>query len=176
MSVQEKTVPTEQIAIFVPHRQVDRMLGLHFRRHESCAGNFDTWQHPKDVIRAIREDLQAEVMIAVEEGDTKTRSIEIEYPSYVGWASVIENDPAFSDSLQDFQPNKRSTAKRLIDRTILAPLTKTVTIVYRVVNGHNGLPAMQIFSMYPGPDIGALEGDITEREGVVFMDWSHPGE
>jgi len=33
-----------------------------------------------------------------------------------------------------------------------------------------------IKSIYPGNDIGDLEGNITKREGVVFFDSNHPGE
>jgi hypothetical protein len=31
-----------------------------------------------------------------------------------------------------------------------------------------------IHSIYTGPDIGQLWGDVTERENAVFLDWENP--
>jgi len=100
-------------------------------------------------------------------------------PALVGRSSTGKLADYPAEALVPYQPNKRSQALRIRPerRDILAPPTCILTIVYqRKPPDDEGRQVVIVHSLYPGPDIGQLRGDITAREGVVFFYWEHPGQ
>lgn len=146
------------------------------------AGNFRHWRQMYSVLDdRIVMDALCNVLakeIIEYEGEVVEASVQIRHDEVVGWASTSSINGFVAHQLRDFAPNSHTRAlvinpKR---RDIRAPQTKLVTIVYEFkYEEDNGWVAV-IHSIYPGPDIGELDGDITEREGVVFFTWEHPGE
>ena len=65
-----------------------------------------------------------------------------------------------------------------VDSTgISAPRTRDVTVIYGISEGKRGDDVVVILrSMYPGPDVGELKGDVSVREGRVFFDWNVAGD
>lgn len=99
---------------------------------------------------------------------------------YVGWNSTTDAGMFRADELETFPLNKRVTAKRVIDRSIEAPLTKTITLAMTFKRVPLAWLVMPM-TIYPGEDVGELhpsggQEDITERERRVFFDWNQPGE
>lgn len=119
--------------------------------------------------------------------DGITRYVEVEYPEYVGWSSTAPIASVDQRTLERFEPNKHTVALRVQpgDTAVLAPKTNLVTLAVEFRRGRDGITAI-VHTIYPGPNIGALRRDlgdvrpqrlnVTEREGVVFFDWTHPGE
>ncbi len=116
-----------------------------------------------------------------------TRNVEVEYPQYVGWSSTAPIDSVSSRVLERYEPNPYTVARRVQPSAtaVLAPRTKLLTLAVEFRRARGGIEAI-VHTIYPGPNIGALRRDpgdqnpqrlnVTEREGVVFFDWNHPGE
>ena len=49
-----------------------------------------------------------------------------------------------------------------------------VTLVLEFKSEYDS-PVAVIHSLYPGHDVGDLEGDMTVREDRVWFNWNHPG-
>lgn len=110
--------------------------------------------------------------------DFATHSVTVTHPTCIGWASTDHLSYFSSDELEVFEPNSRSTALKVILPSKLerkAPLTQDVTFIFKLEE-QRGTPKVTLVSIYPGTDIGDLDGDITQREQQVFYDWDHPGE
>jgi len=108
--------------------------------------------------------------------------IEIAFDRPIGWSSTsnVEGgiDPTDNLTYEPFQPNARTQAHRVrTDRVdILAPATNIITLTFSVRFSIRDGWIIVIWTVYPGPDIGRLEGDMTEKTGQAFLDWNHPGE
>lgn len=165
--------------VICPIKTKERLQTTCFRgRDQKLAGNFKLWESVEDMFEgSILNKVTDDVWEQWEHGVFGTHSVTFEMPIHVGWESTVSRDKYSMDDLEDFSPNKRSSALRIRPgRTEhLAPLTRDITIVYQLEE-QRGAAKVTIWSMYPGVDIGELDGDITEREGRVFFDWNHPGE
>ncbi len=143
------------------------------------AGNFFRWNDIKEFFRDkfIIQELADEVADAFENSAPGNLSAEIEYKDFVGWDSTNKMSNFSHEQLEWFRPNRRSRALRVRPELadVLAPKTKKITFVYELKR-EAGQPTAVIWSIYPGEDVGELNGDITEREKVVFYDWNHLGE
>ncbi len=142
------------------------------------AGNFRVWGSIEEVMKGkVCNDLVDDALELWQKGDFGTHSLELQMAIEVGWESTAPESDFPVDMLEWFQPNKHSCAKRVrLNQTRrLTPLTRDLTIVYQLED-QRGEPKVTIWSIYPGVDIGELDGDITKREGRVFFDWNHPGE
>lgn len=169
-------------AIKVLDRTKERLAGTCFRG-PAChkAGNFRHWEHVEDVFADpfVRDRFLEIVLERVEEAGLWRRrafSDTLTCPRPVGWASTERRDAFGEEELEPFALNKRSTGLRVkAERAdILAPLTADLTVVYDVIAEDRGWLVL-VHSMYPGPDVGELDGDVSAREGCVFFDWGHPG-
>jgi len=102
---------------------------------------------------------------------------EIKFEHHVGWDKVVYLDKLSVDDedscKRDFL-NHKATALILPNDRIKAPLTKVVTMVVSV--RHIGFWQFGIRDMYPGPDIGRVFEDMTDKHGLVWLRWSNPGE
>jgi hypothetical protein len=124
----------------------------------------------------IREQLIDDTKVAVEKC-SRRNSFSIKFNEWIGWSSTDDRILHANICLEPFAINGRATGYRIRPdrKDILAPKTKIMTIIYNLAFEANQL-LVHIVSMYPGPDIGELIEDVSEREGVVFFDWNHPGE
>ncbi len=167
------------VLIMCLQKQEERMQKTCFRgRGLKLAGNFMLWASVEDVMRGrVRNDLVDDVLELWQLRDFGTHSLSFEMPHHIGWESTAPKKIYRPEELEGFRLNNHTTAERIrldnYDR--LAPLTRELTIIYRLED-QRGEPKVTIYSMYPGIDIGELDGDITAREGRVFFDWNHPGE
>jgi hypothetical protein len=165
--------------IICPIKVVDRLKTTCFRgRDLKLAGNFRLWESVEEVMRGqVRNDLVDDALELWQIGDFGTHSLRLEMSIEVGWESTAPKNDFHIDELEWFEPNKHSCAKRVRLNRIkrLAPLSRDLTIVYQLED-QRGEPKVTIWSMYPGVDIGELDGDITKRESRVFFDWNHRGE
>jgi hypothetical protein len=158
----------------------ERLKSTCFRgKDKPLAGNFFRWESVEKMFSddIIVNDFVSEIRDADLNREFETLSFEFDCGVPVGWASTDELDSYDEDDLEQFQPNRRSTAMRvrLDRRDIPAPKVNRVTFV--VENKvEAGTAVVVLHSVYPGGDIGKLSEDITSREGVVFFDWNHPGE
>jgi hypothetical protein len=159
-------------------------------RGEAKAGCFLHWRTDDEVTGALNRDLVegiTEFVRKLGRGDHREDySLTIECDEDVGWSSTIPREVAEAAGvkLAYRDLNKRAKALFVEDLDYPAPLTREVTLVVTVhVRDFPNAPdapfkAINVFveSMYPGPDVGPLDGDMTEREGVVFLDWEAVGE
>ncbi len=172
------------IRIILPVRQRNRLRSTCFRQSgQPLAGNFYRWKYDNQFLTDsfILSELVDEALevLSNKPDPCGTWSVEIEYPSYVGWASAVHLFDIPFD-IEEFNPNKWTRAWRVKDPTVPAPLTKTLTVIYSLEQPRfdGDTPAMIIQSMYPGSDtpLGTHDKlrDIDCHE-AVFFPWENPG-
>jgi hypothetical protein len=167
------------MSIVVPIRTAERLATKCFRGRDSRrAGNFINWRNSMQVLADSHVIcyLLKELNESWEKKEFGVVSFSIELPHPVGWESTDDIKHYSNEVLERFELNRRSNALRVkISRQdILAPKTNKVTIVAEFKTLKE-LPVLMVYSMYPGVDVGELEGDVTGREGRIFFDWDHPG-
>lgn len=167
-------------SIVVRESTEERLLGRCFRGTDlRLAGNFSVWNSVfwfwKDNLVLGQFLKEMEDLWSTKDFDT--HSVNVIHKVFVGWESTSSIERYKADDLEPFKLNRRAQGLRVkTDRTdLLAPRTKEITIVFEF-KSENDQPVAIIHSIYPGRDIGDLEGDVTEREGRVFFDWNHSGE
>ena len=163
-----------------------RLAGTCFRGTEvRVAGNFCRWTRFAQVFAALRADIEAgitECLDAMLEAEPERKSfddgLEIEDHDTVGWSGTDERTRYDDEELEGFQPSDQSTGLRLREHVgRLAPHTRHVTFVLSFVQVDQwGTWVVHVMSVYPGPDVGKLRGDVTLRTGRIFLGWSLPGE
>ena len=190
------TIDDTRIVINHPSAHAKRLQDQCFRRSDKpgrpnlqCAGNFRAVASFGELYRLVRLPFDKRIIQIIEEMQRQTRanperarsdfrrSFAIEARTVVGWSRTTPYTPFAVDQFRDFKPNRHSTAKCVkLSTSVLAPLTNHVT--FNCVFMH--LPAqndwlVNVESIYPGVDIGKLDGNITERSGRAFFELSHPG-
>lgn len=151
-------------------------------RDKVLAGNFSRWVHLDDFAddTFVRTRLLDDALQSADELGalpSLQRRLSFTYPEVVGWDSTAPRAHFRPTDLEPFSPNRWSAALRVRpDRMRLrAPRTNLITVTYEfrctVVDGF----IIHIWTVYPGVDIGALQGNVTRRENRVFFDWNHPG-
>lgn len=156
-----------------------RLFEKHFRgTSRPLAGNFMRW-HSADRLFGdvgVMREFLAELNDLWLREDFATHSLCINHSAQVGWSSTDELKKYSAEALEAFDLNRRSHGLRVnLDRKDLrAPRTNKLTIVFEFKR--EGITAVAIVhSVYPGPDVGELNGDVSQREKCVFFDWDHPG-
>ncbi len=172
------------IRIVLPNKQRERLTTTCFRNGgQPLAGNFFRWHTDAQLLgdKFILDELVSDAQEALASRHPYTTwSCEIDYPSYVGWASTIRLEDPSDDEMEPFRPNRWTQAWKMKDRQFPAPPTKTLTIVYSLEppRSDGDTPAIVIHSMYPGNDIplGTRNNprDIEWYE-AIFFDWENPG-
>ncbi len=144
------------------------------------AGNFCLWYNPHKMFSDCPY-LASEIVDDAREAwskESKTSSMPVECREIIGWSST-DNLSKYQQNgcLESFSLGNNARGLRIKKnrRDILAPKTSVITLIYELKREQNQF-VIVIHSMYPGPDIGELVGDVSEREKVVFFDWNHPGE
>ncbi|HRH27011.1 MAG TPA: hypothetical protein PLZ99_02530 [Parcubacteria group bacterium] len=166
--------------LVVRDKTIERLKNTCFRGPNlALAGNFLAWVNMKAFLnnsRVIQEILSEAREINLV-GFSLTRSIEVNLDHPIGWSSTAELDKYPQEDLEEFFLNRHATALRVKmgNHKYKAPKTNTVTIVFEFKDEGDSF-VIVIHSIYPGIDIGELNGDVSKRENVVFFDWNHPGE
>jgi len=170
-----------QVEIILPRHQAERLTGTCFRGPQCRqAGNFFRWRFFADFIKdpMVRQCLLSKLQKLVEEANVnKNHRIELKFDADIGWDSVMdinELKPCEMIGEEERQLNRRATAVFLPVGNILAPKTNFVTLV--IQQRHVGHWQFKIQTIYPGPDVGQLQGNMTERFGLVWLGWDNPGE
>lgn len=171
----------DEYELIVPRKTEKRLRGTCYRNQQT-AGCFINWRSSYDLFNdPLASDLvEEQISEIVDEMDNAglmddNQSFTIEMPCDIGWSSTISQTELDEAVALERKPlNRRANAMFVIDPRIPAPLTKLVTFVAQIK--FQGDWVAIIHSIYPGPDIGELKGNITRREKVVFFDWDTPGE
>lgn len=175
------------VHVIVRKTTEDRLNGTCFRGQPiERAGNFMMWSSMNELlcdplvrpqfIAEVSEILLSEVDVH-EDGSSEQISFTIDVERPIGWSSTESADHFTNLSeLEIFQPNRHSLALRVRreENGRKAPLTSLVTFVCEC-KYENDIATAIIHSVYPGDDIGRLDGDLLVREHIVFYDWDHPG-
>ncbi len=171
------------VLIIMSNKVSHRLADTCFRGNDQfLAGNFRDWMSMMDMCEDddfLDPFLQKVQKVADQDRHQKTQRCEVSVWNLdgVGWSSTINRDSVDDSDLKAFdQPEWRSwTVMRVkpesADR-ILAPVTCKVTVAYRLVL--DGCWKVIIQSIYPGPDIGRLKGNLTNQPWAM-LDWNHPG-
>ena len=145
----------------------------------AVAGNFSRWATLQDLMsdQFVLEALDKEFGRTYKKDNFGTRSFEIRFDTPIGWSNTDDIELYGEDMLERFEPNRRSVGYRVrLDRTDLeAPRTNVLTVTYEFRDEPQG-PVAVIHSLYPGPDIGRVGGEISRDKAIVFFDYNHPGE
>ena len=180
MFIQKKLKGGTGVAIVVRRITEERLRTKCFRgTHHSLAGNFSRWNSVKElfldefVIKQFLDEL-SEMSLKQETG---TYGVSIIHTMPIGWESTAPIENYEQNDLEKFSLNRKSWGLRLKpSRTnLLAPQTSEITIIFEFKYENTKYVAV-VHSIYPGNDIGELNGDVTDRENRVFFDWNHPGE
>jgi len=169
------------ILIICPIQTERSLTGSCFReKGRSLAGNFCEWNTVDDVFNddLFRAEFLEEIEMMVRNEAFNKHSVTISHDVKLGWESTDDITQFDPEELECYKPNDHSQSLRVINPNRMdrkAPLTNKVTIVY-YLDLQGGKPRVTIESLYPGIDIGELEGDITGREGRVLYGWTHAGE
>lgn len=149
------------------------------------AGNFSRWANPQqmfsdpEVIASFKEEVQD--IVSSEDDPQSTFGFTGLYPEVVGWASTVPASAvpqiSFDRRKISDSPLKDAYADFVTDITMQAPQTRLYTIIYELKRrgreGENKWVAI-IYLLYPGLDVGELQGDVSQRESRVFFDFAHP--
>lgn len=175
-------------AIVVRQHQIDRMQDKCFRLNgEAAAGNFSQWQTPEQVFEhdGLKALFLEEVAEHIREFGGRrhieqTGSFTLSVPGeFIGWSSTAPRSDYAAADLKEGDLNRRATALFVREdrQDLKAPRTNAVTFVYELkYELVYGGWIIVVQSMYPGSDVGELKGNVSEREGIAFLGFSHPGE
>ena len=171
------------LSLLMDQRIVDRLSKKCFRDPQNPrAGTFHAWHDHYQALHALKHQLRETIIAELDEApsafDGISCSVECVFPFPVGWSSTADIKDIPLEDLELFKPNARSIAMRVrLGSKHLARQTNIATVIMNIQRSHYG-KGFTVFvnSMYPGKDIGDLEGNITQREGQVFFGWEHPGE
>ncbi len=164
--------------IVVRDKTIERLNGTCFRGPDvHKAGNFFRWHTMMSLLRDsfVSVEFINELTYRWKQGRLGSYSVTLMHPEFVGWESTDILGLYLESELEEFAPNHHSNVLRVrsrVDR--FSPRTREITLVYELKKEGTYATAV-VYSVYPGKDIGKLDGDITEREGRVFFDWNHPG-
>ena len=166
------------IVLIVPRKHRKRMYRTCFRGSlANKSGNFRQWEEAADLLQDdwVLPSLLEHIEHAIDHRMSTLR-VTIQTKIFVGWASTIDFDDVPYCETEEFSPNKRSVARRVVRGSkVRAPGTKELTIVVTLKRDKGENIAM-VQTIYPGPDVGRLNGDVTGETGMVFFDFDHFGD
>ena len=174
----------------VSQEKLPQIRARHFRKdpkRKPAAGVFchPEFTHPEKVVTHFLAELVDAVREVIgRESLSTNRSVSYSFTFFdadqvYGWSEVVRSCVQ-SHKERTIKPFRFADGGRGVkfaeDSGIRAPLSHEVTIAFEVVNRGDAL-LVNVFDMYPGPDYGDTdEGNISQREGVMFFRGSHPGE
>jgi len=170
-----------QMLLVCPTATEERLAKTCFRgKGRPLAGNFARWTQIEQVCSdsLVQQALLDFAVDMFDQGRIGFRRLTVTAETDIGWESTDTVDLFSPDELEDFEPNSRSRAKRVILPSRLgrkAPKTNLVTFALKLTREEGAL-VVSILTVYPGVDIENVSGPVTENTGRVFYDWDHPGE
>ncbi len=169
-----------RVWIIVRRKTKERLRTKCFRGlAQPLAGNFSHWESAEGLFNdpEMMKQFLAELSEVWSDQDFSTHSVSLVHTTPVGWESSAPLESYAPEDLERFKPNRKSSGLRVKPTRIdlLAPQTNELTIVYEF-KPEDGQAVAIIHSIYPGRDIGNLDGDVTNREKRIFFDWNHPGK
>ncbi len=175
-----KKIGDKPVNMVVRFGAEDRIGRLHFRgKTVRRAGNFFAWHNIFELFEDIDflDAIYKDASDAYAEAHLGTSSFTYDFRYDVGWSSTDHNDKYSLYDQERFSLNRRAEAWRIRSdmNRIKAPRTSLVTVIYELRDEGDAI-AIIIHSLYPGPDIGDLIGDVSVREHCVFFSWDHPGQ
>ena len=177
--------PAGRIIASLPDKHADWLRKTCFRGKDlAFAGNtrwnsFGQMMQDDDVFERFAANCREVARDATENVD---ESFEIIHPKQcVGWESTAARD-RFSQT--QLEPRKRDQKWRgewvrhaaNLHASLTNVLTFACTFTHFVRERELTQWSVVIRTIYPGRDMGELEGDVTAREGRVFYDRTFPGE
>lgn len=181
MYLSRKMLDGTMVGIIVRAQTEERLRKTCFRGvMVRKAGNFCCWNRSEQLFfmgGTILKEFLAEMATLWKEQSFGTHSVEICCDHFVGWSSTAPLAGYVLEVLEPFKLNRRSHGLRVKASCthLFAPQTKLLTIVFEF-KSEDGRPVAVVHSIYPGSDVGELEGDVSAREDCVFFDWEHPGD
>lgn len=170
-------------------RTLARLARTCFRGREcTLAGNFSRWETAEQFLRDedamtlfLGHVLAATDKLSVHE-EVRKFNATFEMSQPVGWESTARRVDFRPHQLEEFTPPPTEFALQpswkglrvKLSSGILAPPTRTVTVIYRLAFEPHGW-GVEVMSTYPGQHLGRLLGNVTERTGRVFFPFDHPG-
>ena len=176
------------IEVQFPDKVVERLSNTCFRNNLACAGNLrykslrELIADPEILTRFEKQALDA-LRKELESGGPRPHNsihLTVQHPrKHVGWESTVPLRAVPADLLEEFDLNRmaRGLRVKLAATHVFAPLTDLITFCCEFrYQADQRKYAIRLWSVYPGVDVGHLYGDVTKREGRVFLDFNHPGE
>jgi hypothetical protein len=159
-----------------------RLSSKSFGRYASApfAGVFCRWQYLDDMLRDtsfLARFLDAlQTAIDQIQGGSCSQYFTVDCGEPVGWSTTAPKSKFREEDLEVYLPNRRSCCLRVkLASGHLAPLTNLVTFSCNFLKLNGGWNII-VYSAYPGQSFGRLDGDVTERTGLVLYDWGNRGE
>lgn len=167
----------KSVFVCFPKRQVERLQETCFRKAGHYAGNFLHWREPGQFLSRAKALLEEVVFDELKKGLSGRVSFELDFGEAVGWSSTLEVQGLPPDLVvEERKLNGKAKAVFLLpENRVKAQLTERVTCVGEIKENDHAYNVV-LYSVYPGRDVGELVGDVTAREGVVFLDWETRGE
>ncbi len=181
------TVAGKSLRLILPAHDRERLSGTCFRgRHVAEAGNFFRWSSFRDMVAdELFTDLFGDVLTDMVEENVGSLAkgfgepLTLPCAEPVGWTSALPRELVNGARLVLKRLNDRATmmAVALDDREHPAPRTNLVSMTLTICEDfkrESDLVAI-VHTIYPGPHLGVLRGDITAVKGFVLFDFHHPG-
>lgn len=182
MHIERKTQSGLTTVIIVAWATEKRLRSTCYRgpSHKK-AGNFISFDSSDDLLghEVVLRELLAQVdTLWARQDRSGTWSFTLTCPDFIGWESTAPLANYNPNDLEPLRLNTRANAlsvKLSPSHQLSAPKTKNITVIFEL-NSEGEDAVVVIHSIYPGTDVGPLDGDVTQREQRVFFSWDHPGE
>lgn len=184
--------PGYRLGIIMRKPTEQRLLTTCFRGDVCKAGNFSRWFSFTDLLAdsEVKRQILADVSTRISQERSKEaqgkvfrsypESLTFTYPVPVGWVTTVPLTYVRGLELEQTKlnasPTRHAYGLMVTDRNAKAPKTRLVTVKYQLkLEGPNYWTAI-MHTMYPGRDIGPLEGNLTEKTQRAFFDFGNPGD
>lgn len=150
-------------------------------KDQRLAGNFTLWTSFEEMLddQAFRRCFLPELEMAIRRREKtgmpeRNERMCIRCEKIVGWTSTIDAKLVTDHETEEFRLNKHAQAKRLTNVHVEAPQTRLVTLALGIKKELCGWDII-VHKIFPGRDVGAFNGDVSTRNGVVFYQRENPG-
>ncbi len=173
----------EKGEIFLALAESERVHSTTFRGTSvKKAGNIFKWPtfgrmvKDREFIRKLRKEINKLLEKQIVLG---TIRIELEFYHPIAYDSVLHRDDLEPEDLSFCEtrllsPSRDARADFLPLDYILAPQTNIMTLVIDAKKARTWTFIVE--TVYAEPDCGRLEGNMTEKFGLVWLDWENAGD
>lgn len=179
------SIPNGCIKVVLPREQRKRLHGTCFRgKQVREAGNFSRWSgfdqmlddpiFGEPFLEIVNDILLGRKPL---KGHGFKERIGLKLSTPIGWSSTIPRELAPGGHLERRSLNHQAEALFQLDPSCPAPLTNVISLAlgFKCPDQADLTATVLIETLYPGPNVGRLVGDVTEATGHVFFDFHHPG-